>query len=94
LGGGGAEFAGIFFTCPNMTNLVGKIYECHRADARAPAKNFPGEGQRKKDRKIANKTENSTTGIKPVSTISVPCMKIQGGCGPPASAAYAMRRCS
>jgi len=41
----------------------------------------PGEeGQRKKERKIAKKAENST--IKPLFTISVPCMKIQGGHAP------------
>jgi len=43
--------------------------------------------QRKKDRKIAKKAENST--FKPLSTIFVPCWKIQGGHGPPFPAADA-----
>jgi len=37
-------------------------------------------GQRKKDRKIAKKAENST--FKHLLTIFVPCLKIQGGHGP------------
>jgi len=41
---------------------------------------FRGREQRKKDRKIAKRPENST--IKPLSSISVPSMKIQGGHGP------------
>jgi len=36
-----------------------------------------GSGQRKKDQKIAKKAENAN--IKPLSIISVPCMKFQGG---------------
>jgi len=40
---------------------------------------FRGLGQRKKDCKMA-RPKNST--IKPLSTISVPCMKIQWGHGP------------
>jgi len=40
-----------------------------------------GEGATEKDQKIAKKTENST--FKPLSTIFVSCMKIQGkGHGP------------
>jgi len=38
-------------------------------------------GQRKKDRKIAKKAENGT--IKPLCTMFVPCLKIQGGARPP-----------
>jgi len=64
---------------------------------RASAEKFRVTGQRKKDRKIAKKAENSTikpprggegkgdngkrtknSTIKPLPTISVPCMKIQG----------------
>jgi len=39
-----------------------------------------GRGNGKNDRKIAKRLKNST--IKPLSTISVLCMKIQGGHGP------------
>jgi len=40
-------------------------------------------GQRKKIEKLQNKTENNT--IKPLSTIFVPCMKIQDDLLPPAA---------
>jgi len=51
--------------------------------ARTSAENFPrGEGQRKKDQKIAKKAENSN--FKPFFTIFVPCLKIQESHAPPA----------
>jgi len=61
-------------------------------------KNFQGGGATEKRPKIAKKNENSTINllqrgamekrpkdsiIKPLSTISVPCMKIQGSHAPP-----------
>jgi len=60
--------------------------------ARASAEKFPGREERKKYQKIAKKTgggggatekrpKNSTSKL--TSTISVPCMKIQGGYGLP-----------
>jgi len=39
-----------------------------------------GGGATEKDQQIAKKTKNST--IKPLFTISVPCMNIQGGVAP------------
>jgi len=47
---------------------------------RALAENFPGGANGKKDRKMPKKTENNA--IKPLSTIFVPCIKIQGGTAP------------
>jgi len=44
------------------------------------------DGHRKKDWKIAKKTEKST--IKPLSAISVPCMKIHMGHAPPSADAH------
>jgi len=45
-----------------------------------------GGGQRKKGRKILKKKQKNST-FKPLSTISVPCMKIQGeGACPPSDA--------
>jgi len=47
-------------------------------------------GKRKKDRKIGKKTEKQH--FKPLSTISLPCMKIQGDHGPlpPAADTYGL----
>jgi len=50
---------------------------------------LPGRGQRKKDPQVEKTPKNST--FKPLYTILVPCMKIQGDHGhlPPAADAHA-----
>jgi len=60
--------------------MVSSDFKRRNMSIRAQAEKFPERGNAKKDRKVAKQTKKWH--IKFLSTISVSCMKIQGGTAP------------